>query len=82
MSDLHIEIDIDLILLKKLAELFKIYIYKLNDFDSHPTSISFINVCSEESQIQFLIPVLKIIQKKIQNHLVILTNIIKLICIL
>ena len=44
--------------------IFKIYIYKLNDFDSHPTSISFINVCSEESQIQFLIPVLKIIQKK------------------
>lgn len=50
-------------LLNNIAELMKKYIYKYNNQAEKPILSKYINICSDQDQIDFLIPILDIIQQ-------------------
>lgn len=56
-------IDFNLNLFNSIAEIMKIYIYKYNYSCENPTPSKYINICCEEEQIDFLKPILNILQE-------------------
>jgi hypothetical protein len=55
--------EFDSSLFNYLSNLIKYYIYRINDLNLIPLPKSYINICCDEEQITFLLPILKIIQE-------------------
>jgi hypothetical protein len=54
--------DFNLELFNSVAEIMKKYIYKYNYSDPNPTPSKYINICCDQEQIEFLKPILYMLQ--------------------